>query len=280
MSTTTTFGIPPLPAAARRLAWTASDAAAVAVRNLRHIPRVPEKLAMASFQPVIFVLLFGYLFGSAITVPGGSYRQFVVAGIFTQMMVLGACTTAVGIADDLTKGLVDRFRSLPMARSAVLIGRTTADLALSVVSCAVMAGAGFVIGWRISHGIPAALGGFTLLLLLGFAMAWVGALIGLLIRDAESVSAATFGVLMPVTFLSNAFIPPSHLPGWLQAVASWNPVSATVTSCRQLFGNHGGALPTSWPGQHAIALSAGWSALILLTCVPLAVRAYRAATTR
>ncbi|HEV2371877.1 MAG TPA: ABC transporter permease [Streptosporangiaceae bacterium] len=277
---TTTFKMAASPAAVRRLAWTISDAAAVAGRNLRHIPRVPEKLAMVSFQPVIFVLLFGYLFGSAITVPGGSYRQFVVAGIFTQMMVLGASTAAVGIADDLAKGLVDRFRSLPMARSAVLIGRTTADLALSVVSCAVMAGAGFVIGWRISHGIPAALGGFALLLLLGFAMAWVGALIGLLIRDVEAVNAATFGVLMPVTFLSNAFIPVSHLPGWLQAIAAWNPVSATVTSCRQLFGNHAGAPASSWPSQHAIALSTGWSALILLTCAPLAVRAYRAAAIR
>jgi ABC-2 type transport system permease protein len=280
MSTTTTVTMAAGAAAVRRLAWTASDAAAVAGRNLRHIPRVPEKLAMVSFQPVIFVLLFGYLFGSAISVRGGSYRQFVVAGIFTQMMVLGASTTAVGVAEDLTKGLVDRFRSLPMARSAVLIGRTTADLALSVISCAVMAGAGFVIGWRISHGIPEALAGFALLLLLGFAMAWAGAVIGLLIRDAESVSSAIFGVLMPVTFLSDAFIPTSRLPGWLQAIASWNPVSATVTSCRQLFGNHAGAPASSWPVQHAIALSAGWSALILVICVPLAVRAYRAATTR
>jgi len=212
--------------------------------------------------------------------PGGNYREFVVAGIFTQLMVLGASTTAVGIADDLAKCLVDRFRSLPMARSAVLVGRTSADLVLSVVSCVVMAGAGFVIGWRINDGVLNALAGFGLLLLLGFAMAWVGALLGLLIRDAESVSSATFGVLMPLTFLSNAFIPLSHLPGWLQAIASWNPVSATVTACRQLFGNHGGLLAASWPAQHSVVLSAGWSVLILMTCAPLAVRAYRAAVTR
>ena len=270
----------PLPGAARRLRWAISDAAAVAVRNLRHIPRVPEKLAMVSFQPVIFVLLFGYLFGSAITMPGGSYHEFIMAGIFTQMMVLGASTTATGVADDLTKGLVDRFRSLPMARSAVLAGRTIADLALSVISCAVMAAAGLAIGWRIHHGIPAALAGFALLLLLGFAMAWVGALAGLVIRDTESVSAATFGVLMPLTFLSNAFIPPGRLPGPLAAIADWNPVSATVTACRQLFGNHAGTQPTPFAGQHAIAMSAGWSAVILLACVPLAVRAYRSAATR
>jgi ABC-type multidrug transport system permease subunit len=143
-----------------------------------------------------------------------------------------------------------------------------------------MAGAGFLIGWRISNGIFQALLGFGLLLLLGFAMAWVGALVGLLIRDAESVNAATFGVLMPLTFLSNAFIPPSHLPGWLQAVATWNPVSATVTACRHLFGNQAGALPASWPARHSVALSAGWPILILSACVPLAIRAYRRATTR
>lgn len=279
MSTATTLTTP-----ARwqvlRVTWAVSDVVAMAARNLRHIPRVPEKLAMVSFQPIIFVLLFGYLFGSAIPVPGGNYREFVVAGIFTQLMVLGASTTAVGIADDLTKSLIDRFRSLPMARSAVLVGRTTADLALSLVSCAVMAGTGFVIGWRINHGIVQALAAFGLLLLLGFAMAWVGALIGLLIRDAESVSAVIFGVLMPVTFLSNAFIPTTQLPGWLQAVADWNPVSANVTACRQLFGNSEGALPASWPGQHAAALSVAWSAMILLVCIPLAIRAYRATVTR
>jgi ABC transporter DrrB family efflux protein len=280
MNTPTTLALTPAPGAGRRLAWAASDAAAVAGRNLRHIPRVPEKLAMVSVQPIIFVLLFGYLFGSAISVPGGNYRQFVVAGIFTQMMVLGASTTAVGIADDLTKGLVDRFRSLPMARSAVLAGRTTADLALSVISCFVMAGAGLVIGWRINNGILPALAAFGLLLLLGFAMAWVGALIGLLIRDAESVNTVTFAVLMPLTFLSTAFIPPSHLPGPLQAVAEWNPVSATVTASRHLFGNHAGALPATWPAHHAVALSVAWPALILLTCVPAAIRAYRAAATR
>jgi len=280
MSTIATFGPSQAQRPATRVARAVSDGAALAGRNLRHIPRVPEKLAMVSFQPIIFVLLFGYLFGSAIAVPGGNYREYVVAGIFTQMMVLGASTTAVGIADDLNKGLIDRFRSLPIARSALLVGRTTADLALSVFSCVVMACAGFAIGWRINRGFGPAIAGFGLLLLLGFAMAWVGALIGLIIRDAESVNAATFGVLMPVTFLSNAFIPTTHLPGWLREVANWNPVSATVTACRQLFGNQPGALPASWPGQHAVALSGAWSALILLLCVPLAVRAYRRATIR
>jgi ABC-type polysaccharide/polyol phosphate export permease len=143
-----------------------------------------------------------------------------------------------------------------------------------------MAGAGLVIGWRINNGILPALAAFGLLLLLGFAMAWVGALIGLLIRDAESVNTVTFAVLMPLTFLSTAFIPPSHLPGPLQAVAEWNPVSATVTASRHLFGNHAGALPATWPAHHAVALSVAWPALILLTCVPAAIRAYRAAATR
>lgn len=264
----------------QRVRWALSDTAAVAMRSLRHIPRVPEKLVLVSFQPVIFVVLFGYLFGSAIKVHGGSYREYIVAGVFTQTMVIGAAKTAAGIADDLTRGMVDRFRSLPMARTAVLAGRTVADTAMSVLSGVVMTAAGLAIGWRIHEGLFRALAAFALLLLLGFAMAWAGALLGLLIRDAESVNAIALGVLMPATFLSNAFIPTAGLPGWLRVIADWNPVSATVTACRELFGNHAGAPAATFIAQHAIALSAGWSALILATCVPLAARAYRFAATR
>ncbi len=257
-----------------------SDSIAMIGRNLRHIPRVPEKLAAATFMPLVFVIMFGYLFGSAISVPGGGYREFLMAGIFTQFMVLGAATTAVGVAEDLGHGLVDRFRSLPMARSAVLVGRTVADLLLSVLSCVVMAAAGLVLGWRIHEGLLSALAGFALLLLLGYALSWVGALLGLAVRNPEAANSIAFGILMPLTFLSNAFIPLNNLPEWLRTAAEWNPVSVVVAACRQLFGNPGIATSNAWPTHHPIPLAFAACALILAISVPLAVRAYRKAAIR
>ena len=192
--------------------------AVVTRRNLLATVRLPDVLVLSTIQPVTFMLMFLYVFGGAIqhtlpTAASGRYINWLVPGILAQSAVFGATPTAFGLNTDRASGVIDRFRSLPMARSAVLAGRTTADLALSVISCVVMAGAGLAIGWRINHGILPALAAFGLLLLLGFAMAWVGVLIGLLIRDAESVNTVTFAVLMPLTFLSTAFIPPSHLPG-------------------------------------------------------------------
>ena len=258
------------------------DGLVLTERNLRQIPRVPELLVFSTIQPVIFVLLFAYVFGSAIPLPGGgNYREFLMAGIFTQTIAFSTGSTAVGLAEDMTRGLVDRFRSLPMGRSAVLVGRTAADLVRSLFIVVVMSVVGFLVGWRIHTGLVDALAGFGLLLLFGYAMSWVGAWIGLGVPNPEVANTAGFIWLFPLTFLSNAFVPTQGMPTWLQTVAEWNPVTATVTAQRQLFGNPNPFTATdSLPGQHPVLLSLVYSLLVLAVFVPLAVRKYRVATSR
>ena len=258
------------------------DGLVLTERNLRQIPRVPELLVFSTIQPVIFVLLFAYVFGSAIPLPGGgNYREFLMAGIFTQTIAFSTGSTAVGLAEDMTRGLVDRFRSLPMGRSAVLVGRTAADLIRSLFIVVVMSVVGFLVGWRIHTGLVDALAGFGLLLLFGYAMSWVGAWIGLGVPNPEVANTAGFIWLFPLTFLSNAFVPTQGMPTWLQTVAEWNPVTATVTAQRQLFGNPNPFTATdSLPGQHPVLLSLVYSLLVLAVFVPLAVRKYRVATSR
>jgi ABC-2 type transport system permease protein len=257
-----------------------SDAYALTGRYLRHISRVPEKLVNVTVAPIAMVVLFGYLFGSVITVPGGNYREFIMAGIFTQVMLGIVGTTAVGVVDDMRNGLVDRFRSLPMSRSAVLIGRTLSDLVLAAISCLIMAGVGYLIGWRSHRGILFTLAGFGLLLLLGYAMAWLGALVGLLVRNPETVSSITLLLTVPATFLSSAFIPLYGLPPWLRAVAEWNPITIIAGTCRDLFGNVGGLAGSTVPNQHSVPASLITVAVLLGLFVPLAVRAYHRAVAR
>ena len=265
-----------------RLRWALADALTVTRRNLAHIRRVPEKLLDVTLGPIIFVFLFAYVFGSAIQVPGGgSYREFLLPGIFCQSIAFLAITTAVGVADDMQKGLVDRFRSLPMARSAVLVGRTFADLTQSVLGLAVMATCGLIAGWRAHHGLPSTLAGFGLLLLFGFAMTWLGTFIGLLVRTPATANTIGFTALFPITFIANTFVPTQGMPAFLRTLADWNPLSATVAACRLLFGNPGaGYTGGAWPLQHPVAASLGYSLLILAIFVPLAVRRYRTATAR
>ncbi|MEZ0091208.1 ABC transporter permease [Streptacidiphilus sp. EB129] len=259
------------------------DSWVVAKRNLRRMTRIPEIVVFGLMQPVMFVLLFTYVMGGAIKVPGASgdpnaYKQYLMAGIFAQTVTFAVAGASAGIAEDMTKGLVDRFRSLPMARSAVLVGRTMADLVQTGLTVLVLALVAFLIGWRIHNGVPKALGGFGLLLLLGYAFSWIGALIGLSVRSPEAATSAGLIWLFPLTFISNAFVPVSTMPGWLQAVAYWNPFSATVQACRQLFGNlPPGPAPTQWPMAHAIEVSIGWSLLIMALFSWLSVRKYRSA---
>ncbi|MCG8914790.1 ABC transporter permease [Actinokineospora sp. PR83] len=270
--------------AARGLTTTAvnalSDAGALFGRHLRHLVRMPEKLLAATVMPVAYVALFGVLFGSAMAAPGGNYQDYLMAGILAQTMLTNLSSTALGVATDLGNGLVDRFRSLPMSDAAVLAARTASNVVVSAISIAVMAGVGYLIGWRLHNGVGQALLGFGLLLLLGFAMAWVGALLGLLVRDAEAISSVAVLVVLPLTFLSNAFIPLGGLPGWLRVVCEWNPLSAVVTACRQLFGNETGPLPGSLPGQYPLAVGTVLVLVLLAVAGPLAVRAYRRAVTR
>ena len=259
------------------------DSWVVAKRNLRRMTRIPEIVVFGMMQPVMFVLLFTYVMGGAIKVPGTSsdpnaYKQFLMAGIFAQTVTFAVAGASAGIAEDMTKGLVDRFRSLPMARSAVLVGRTMADLVQTALTVVVLALVAFAIGWRIHKGVLEAFGGFLLLLLLGYAFSWIGALIGLSVRSPEAATSAGLVWLFPLTFLSNAFVPVSTMPGWLQAIAYWNPFSATVQAVRDLFGNlPPGPGPTEWPMKHAIGVSIGWSLLILALFSWLSVRKYRSA---
>ncbi|MFF1874500.1 MULTISPECIES: ABC transporter permease [Streptomycetaceae] len=264
------------------VAATLHDSWVVAKRNLRRMTRIPEIVVFGLMQPVMFVLLFSFVMGGAIQIPGAeassdTYTQFLMAGIFAQTVTFAVAGASAGIAEDMTKGLVDRFRSLPMARSAVLVGRTLADLVQTAFTLLVLALVAFGVGWRIHEGFPKALGAFGLLLLLGYAFSWIGALIGLSVRSPEAATSAGLIWLFPLTFISNAFVPISSMPGWLQPIAYWNPFSATVQACRDLFGNQVGPVDDVWPMQHATLVSIIWSLIIMAVFSWLSVRKYRSA---
>ncbi|MER7754646.1 ABC transporter permease [Kitasatospora sp. NPDC097643] len=283
MSTATEHAIgAAMPTPRRGLAATLHDSWVVAKRNLRRMTRIPEIVVFGLMQPVMFVLLFSYVMGGAIQIPGtqassDAYIQFLMAGIFAQTVTFATAGASAGIAEDMTKGLVDRFRSLPMARSAVLVGRTLADLCQTAFTVVVLALVALMVGWRIHNGVLSALGAFGLLLLLGYAFSWIGALIGLSVRSPEAATSAGLIWLFPLTFISNAFVPISSMPGWLQPIAYWNPFSATVQACRDLFGNQVGPVDSAWPMQHAALVSVLWSLLITAVFSWLSVRKYRSA---
>lgn len=257
------------------LRWAVLDGITVAKRNLIGMLRTPEVVVFGLVQPIMFVVLFTYVFGGAIRVE--DYRQYLMAGVFTQTVAFATAITCMGVAEDMKRGLMDRFRSLPMARSAVLSGRTVSDSVLSAVSLVVMALTGLLVGWRAPNGLLGAAAGFGLLLLFGFAMSWVGAFIGLAAKSAQAAQTAGTIWLFPLTFLSNAFVPVDGMPAALRTVAEWNPVSVVVSSVRDMFGNKRVLVPDSFPSEHPLLVSAGWIVLILVVFVPLAVRKYRAA---
>ncbi|MCZ2804129.1 ABC transporter permease [Modestobacter sp. VKM Ac-2983] len=260
------------------LAETVSDSVVITKRNLIKVKRVPDLIVFATLSPIMFVVLFRYIFGGAIggLPPGISYAEFLLPGIFAQTVVFGSTVTGASIAEDLQKGLIDRFRSLPMSRSAVLIGRTVADLGLNVISITVMALTGLAVGWRINSSIGEAIGGFLVLLVFAFAISWLMALVGLLVRTPEVVNNASFIVIFPLTFASNAFVPLESFPAPLRAFAEWNPVSTVVQAARELFGNvpAGAPVPDVWSLQNPALYTVLWTVVILAIFVPLAVRAY------
>jgi ABC-2 type transport system permease protein len=264
------------------LAETVSDSVTITRRNLIKVKRVPDLIVFATLSPIMFVLLFRYVFGSAIPIEGISYAEFLLPGIFAQTVVFGSTITGASVADDLQKGLIDRFRSLPMARSAVLIGRTVADLGLNVITIVVMALTGLVVGWRIHSSIGEALAGFVLLLLFAYAISWVMAFVGLLVRTPEVVNNASFIVIFPLTFIANTFVPTNNFPGALKVIADWNPVSAVVQAARRLFGNTAPSLETStaWSLQHPVPYVLLWVAILLAVFVPLSVRTYQRTASR
>ncbi len=270
------LAIAPVESLPTRLWWHLKDALVVTRRGLQRIRHEPLQLSDVTIQPVIFVLLFAYVFGSAMTIGPGDYRSFLVAGLFSMIIVQTAPGTTVGICTDMTTGVVDRFRSLPMSRAAVLAGRTMADLCTNVVAIVVVAVTGYVIGWRIESGMPSAMVAVVLLLLFAFAMSWAGACLGLVMSNPEAAQATAFMVFLPITFLSNAFVPTQGLPGWLQAVANWNPISAVAAACRELFGNpNPSATIDVWPMQHPVLAAFGWCAIFLVVFAPLAVTLYQ-----
>ncbi|MFD4180615.1 ABC transporter permease [Rhodococcus sp. NPDC058514] len=258
------------------------DGATIAKRNVIKIRRVPDLLIFTTLSPIMFVLLFAYVFGSSIEVPGMSYREFLIAGIFAQSVIFGATWTGLGLAEDIQKGFIDRFRSLPMAQSAVLVGRTTSDVLINVVSLVVMTLAGLAVGWRIHTSLLEAATAYLLLLLFAYALSWVMAVVGLWIRTPEVYSNASFMVIFPLSFIANTFVPSENLPTVLRVIAEWNPVSAVTQAVRELFGNTNPALevPDVWPLQNPVAASLAWIAGILVVFVPLAIHRYQKAVSR
>ncbi len=250
-----------------RLKLTLADTLVLTKRSLTHTVRSPELLIFATIQPVMFVLLFRYVFGGAISVRGTSYVNYLMAGIFVQSVSFGAMTTGVGLATDLTQGLVDRFRSLPMSRSAVLTGRTLGDLGRNMFTVLVMLGVGLLVGFR-PHGSPLRwLGAAGLLLLISFSLSWISATIGLLVRNVEAVQSAGFVWLFPLTFASSAFVPTSSMPGVLRAFAEHQPITQVVNAVRALVLDR----PVGSAGWQAVL----WCVGILAVFVPLSVRLYR-----
>jgi ABC transporter DrrB family efflux protein len=245
-------------------------------RNLLHIRRMPEMLLDVTIQPVMFVLLFAYVFGGSINVPGTNYREFLLPGIMVQTMVFSSAVVALGLTSDLEKGIVDRFKSLPISRASVLVGRSLSSLIHSSIGIVVMGVTGLAVGWRIREGLANAVLAYLLLLLFGFSMIWLGIWVGSMLRSVEAVNGFMFTAMFPLTFVANTFAPPENMPTWLRIVAEWNPVSALTAACRDLWGNGAGALPDAqWPMHHPIIASIGWSIIFTAVFAPLALRAFR-----
>ena len=253
------------------------DSLVITKRQLLQLARVPEVLIFSTIQPVMFVLLFRYVFGGSIETgqPGG-YVQLLMPGIFVQTVAFTLAATASGLAEDMKKGLIDRFRSLPISRSALIVGRTLGDSLLNIVVLAVMGMAGYLVGWRPTSGLLNVALAFLFLLFFGYALSWVGIYIGLSARDARVVQNVSFLVTFTLTFLSNAFAPTTGMPRPLQYVAEWNPVSTMVAACRQLFGleNQFGATAGSFPSENPLTMSLIYMVIILVIFVPLSVRKY------
>ena len=253
-----------------------SDGLIVTWRNLKRIPRIPELAIFAILQSIMFVLLFAFVFGGAIPLPGGgNYREFLMPGIFAQTIVFAAATTTIGMTDDVNKGILDRFRSLPMARSAVLIGRAVSDVAYNGGILIVLMLSGLFVGWTIRTGIAELLAGVGLLLLFAFAMSWLGIWLGLSVPTVEVAQQVGFTVLFPITFVSNVFVPPSTLPDWLRVFAEWNPTSTLSASLRELWGNPNPFASDSFPSQEPILVTLIWVVVIIAVFGPLGVRRYR-----
>ncbi len=249
--------------------WAIMDSVTMTRRDLAHWARQPGPVVVGLLFPVLIVLMFGYLFGGAMEVPGGGdYREFLMPGMFAVTMLFGIETTMVAVSTDAARGVTDRFRTMPMSQAAVVVGRSAADLLNSALGLAVMIVCGLLIGWRAHGSVGATLSAIGLLLLLRFALLWVGIYLGLIVKGPESVVMVQI-LVWPVAFLASAFVSPETMPGWLGAIAEWNPLSPTISATRELFGNPGAT------GEHALLLALLWPAVLLAIFFPLSVRRYQ-----
>jgi ABC transporter DrrB family efflux protein len=268
------------PGPVARLGDWLRDVRALTRRNLVHVLREPAQLSDATFQPVLFTLLFIELFGGAMTIPGGgSYKAFAIGGLVAMNLTTAAMGTAVGLSSDLSTGVIDRFRTLPIARSAILTSRTISDLLASILAASIVLLTGLAIGWRPDHGLVGVVEGVAVAVTFSYALSWFCACLGMLVRDPESAQAIGMVILFPVAFVSSCFVPTQGLTPWLRDVANWNPVSAMAGACRELFGNpNPAALQHNFPAQHPVLIVLLWSAAIVAVCAPLASHLLRRRT--
>jgi ABC-2 type transport system permease protein len=261
------------------LRWLLSDTLVFAGRKLAHIRQLPEKLIEVTVQPVMFVLLFSYVFGGAIAVPGGNYREYLIAGILVQSLGFGLTGPATTIAQDLNEGVIDRFLSLPTARVAYLLGHVFAELAGMTLGMTILSLSGLVVGWAPHNGVLEVVAAYALLLLFASAMIWVGTLIGLAVRSTDAVTGVVFIVVFPITFLSNAFVPIGSLPKVLKYMAAYNPISSMSAAVRQLWGNPTAPSGDFWPLEHPVIAALASCIILLVVIVPLTLARFRQRTT-
>ena len=259
-----------------------SDGWVTTKRNVLKIRRVPDILVFTLIQPIMFVLLFTYVYGGVIDIPGSSYVEFLMAGIFAQTVVFGSTYSGSAMAQDLKDGIIDRFRTLPMSPAAVLVGRTNGDMLINASSMVVMMITGFIVGWRIRSSFGEALFAVVLLLLFAYAFSWVMAYIGMCVRSPEIINNVSFLILFPLTFISNAFVPSDTLPTPLRVFAEWNPVSALVQAARELFGNVPEGIPAgdTWTAQNPVLTVLIGLAVMLVIFVPLSIRKFQSISSR
>jgi ABC transporter DrrB family efflux protein len=276
---TITADLPIAPVRPAERSWLSSrlhDVVVLTRRNLVHIAREPLQLSDVTVQPVLFTLLFIYVFGSGVPIHGGTYTDFAVAGLIMLNLTTSAIGTAVGLSSDLTTGVVDRFRTLPMWRAAVLVGRSVADVMTATLCTVIVALTGLAIGWRTDASALSVLSGFLVALLFAYALSWACSCLGIISKGPESAQGIGLVILFPLAIVSNAMVPTTGMPGWLQAIATWNPVSAVTAAVRDLFGNpNPSATIAAWPMQHPVEAAILWSVGIIAVFAPLAASLYR-----
>jgi ABC transporter DrrB family efflux protein len=270
-----------VPRSAGRICSWFQDVWVLTRRNLIHIRREPQQLSDVTIQPILFTLLFVYVFGASMVIAGGTYKEFVVGGLLAMNLAMSSVGTAIGLSQDLSTGVIDRLRTLPMSQTAILVGRSISDLLAAMLAALFVGLTALTIGWRAETGALTVLGGFGVAVFFSYALTWMNACLGMSVKSPEAAQGIVFVIMFPLAFLSNVFSPTQGMPSWVAAIANWNPVSAVAAACRTLFGNpNPSATVEAWPMQHPVLASLAWSVAILLICVPLAGWLYRRRTAR